>query len=113
MLITFKSKSSPELLMYQEHAQRILDILHKSPQRGVITAAEAASALAALEQEVADSRLHPEDDVEHDAHSHEQEDGETAEHAKSQRVGFATRAFPLLEMLRAAKAGGHDIVWGV
>ncbi len=113
MLITFKSKSSAEVLMYQEHAQRILDILHKSPQRGVITAAEAANALATLEKEVADSRLHPENDVEHDVHTHEQEEGETAEHAKAQRVGFATRAFPLLEMLRAAKADGDDIVWGV
>eukprot|EP01034_Spumella_vulgaris_P003144 gene3144-4051_t len=32
--------------MYQEHAERILRLLHKSPQRGVITAAEATEALA-------------------------------------------------------------------
>eukprot|EP01031_Cornospumella_fuschlensis_P004940 gene4940-6179_t len=36
--------------MYQEHAERILRLLHKSPQRGVITAAEATEALALLER---------------------------------------------------------------
>jgi len=60
MLISFKSKSSPEVLMYQEHAQRILDILHKNPTRGVITPTEAGDALALLEKEVAESKLHPE-----------------------------------------------------
>jgi uncharacterized membrane protein YkoI len=113
MLISFKSKSSPEVLMYQEHAQRILDLLHKSPTRGVITAAEAAQALTVLEQEVAASKLHPDEDVEHDAHAHEKEDGESQEHALMQRVGFAARAYPLLEMLRSAKQENVDIVWGI
>ena len=113
MLITFKSKSSPELLMYQEHAQRILDLLHKNPSRGVITAVEAETALDILEKQVAQSKLHPEEDIEHDAHAHEQEEGETLEHAKAQMVGFSARAFPLLEMLRTAKAEGDYIMWGV
>ena len=113
MLISFKSKSSPEVLMYQEHAQRILDLLHKSPTRGVITAAEADNALKLLEQQVALSKLHPEDDVEHDVHAHEREEGETTEQALAQRVVFSARAFPLLEMLRAAKMENEDIVWGI
>ena len=113
MLISFKSKSSPEVLMYQEHAQRILDLLHKSPTRGVITAAEAGEALAILEGQVAESRLHPEADVEHDIHTKEKEEDESVEHAKAQRVDFSARAYPLLEMLRLAKADGNDIVWGV
>ncbi|MES2113607.1 MAG: DUF1840 domain-containing protein [Pseudomonadota bacterium] len=112
MLITFKSKSLPEVMMYQEHAQRILDLLHKSPTRGVITAAEAAQALSVLEHEVALSKLHPEVDAEHEVHTPEQEEnGELPENKL--RVGFATRAFPLLEMLRNAKREGQDIIWGV
>jgi hypothetical protein len=113
MLIAFKSKSSPEVLMYQEHAQRILDLLHKNPTRGVITAAEAAQALSILEHEVAETKLHPENDVEHDIHAHEQEEGETKEHAMAQRVGFSARAYPLLEMLRTAKAENEHIIWGI
>ena len=113
MLITFKCKTYPEVLMYQEHAQRILDLLHKNPTRGVITAAEAAQALSVLENEVAVSKLHPENDVEHDVHAHEKEEGETVEHAVQQRVQFSARAFPLLEMLRAAKQDNENIIWGI
>jgi len=114
MLITFKSKSSPEVLMYQEHAQRILDLLHKNPIRGVITATEAAHALSLLEEEVEHTKTHPDEDVEHDVHTPaEQEEGETREHALMQRVRFAARAYPLLEMLRLAKMEQESIVWGV
>lgn len=113
MLITFKTRYSPEVLMYQEHAQRILDLLHKNPQRGVITAAEAEQALSLLEHQVAESKLHPETDVEFDIHAHEREDGETIDHALDQRVGFAARAYPLVEMLRLAKQEKQPIVWGV
>jgi hypothetical protein len=28
-------------------------------------------------------------------------------------VSFSTRAYPLLEMLRAARSEGHDVLWGV
>jgi len=116
MLIKFKSKSSAEVMMAHEHVERIMDLLQKSPTRGVITAAEAAQALHLLEKEVALSKLHPEVDSQHATHmpNHAlpEEDGDT-DFAETQKVGFAQRAFPLLEMLRAAKTGGHDIVWGV
>jgi len=116
MLIKFKSKSSPEVMMAHEHVERIMDLLQKNPARGVITAAEASHALQLLEKEVALSKLHPEVDAEHATHTpnhsltSEQEDSDLAE---VQKVGFAQRAFPLLEMLRAAKVGGYDIVWGI
>ncbi|QCP13235.1 DUF1840 domain-containing protein [Pseudoduganella umbonata] len=116
MLITFKSKSSPEVTMYQEHAERILDVLNKNHTRGVITAAEAAHALQLLEQEVALSKLHPEVDAAHANHSHAhhlQDEDETAEMADKNHIGFAQRAYPLLEMLRAARDGGDNIVWGI
>jgi len=113
MLISFKSRSSPEVLMYQEHAERILQLLNKSPKRGVITPAEAAEALVVLEREVAYSKSHPKEDVEHDIHAHEREDGETVEHAQLQQVHFSARAFPLLEMLRSARQENEYIMWGV
>ncbi|WP_028833891.1 DUF1840 domain-containing protein [Pseudoduganella sp. UC29_71] len=115
MLITFKSKSSPAVMMYKEHAERILELLNKSPTRGVITAAEAAGALAALEHEVALSKLHPDQDIEHHqdkTHSTEALEDDAAL-VEKQHIGFAARVFPLLEMLRAAISDGHDIVWGV
>jgi hypothetical protein len=117
MLITFKSKASPEVTMYQEHAQRILDVLSKNPNRGVITAAEAAKAVELLEQEVALAKLHPEVDAEHAAHAHGGhhllEEDETPEMAERNHVSFAQRAYPLLEMLRMARDGGDNVVWGI
>ncbi|HEX8612885.1 MAG TPA: DUF1840 domain-containing protein [Telluria sp.] len=114
MLITFTSKAASEVLMYKEHAKRILDLLHKDVDQGVITAAEAPHALQVLEKEITDSRQHSvSEDVERDVHAHHNEDGDDANHEEIQAVSFSTRAYPLVEMLRAAKAGGHDVVWGV
>src|SRR6059058_3861204 len=99
MLITFKSKAYPNVLMYKEHAQRIFYLLQKDPERGVITAEEAPKAVQLIEQEIGESRKHHvTDDVEHDvkAHSGESED---SEHEAVEVVSFPTRAYPLLEML--------------
>src|SRR4051812_16919462 len=110
MLITFKSKMSPEVTMLGEHARRILELLHKDAARGVITAAEAPAAISALELEIAESRVHPiSEEVQRDLQGH----GDESEHEGLESVSFATRAFPFLEMLRAAYKGGNDVLWGV
>jgi hypothetical protein len=114
MLITFTSKAAAEVLMYEEHAKRILDLLHKDLKRGVITAEEAPQAVALLEKEIAESRLHAaSEDVQRDIHAHHGERGDDTDHEGLETVSFGTRAYPLLEMLRAAKAGKHDVLWGV
>ena len=114
MLITFTSKAASEVLMYKEHAKRILDLLHKDVDRGVITAAETSQALAILEKEIDESRSHAvSEELSRDVHAHHGEAGDDAEHEEIQQVSFGSRAFPLLEMLRAAKAGGYDVLWGV
>jgi polyhydroxyalkanoate synthesis regulator phasin len=113
MLITFKSKAYPNVLMVQEHAQRILDLLHKDPERGVITAEEAPKAVQLLEHEIDESRKHQAtDEVEQDVKAHHGE-VEDAEHEPVEVVSFSTRAYPLLEMLRAARDQGTDVLWGV
>jgi hypothetical protein len=114
MLITFKSKAAADVLMYEEHAKRILDLLHKDAKRGVITAAESAAAVAVLEEEIAGSKAHhPTEDMAHDVALHQGETGEDHDHEKAQFVSFSTRAYPLLEMLRAAHKGNNDVMWGV
>lgn len=113
MLITFKSKAYPNVLMYQEHAKRILDLLHKDSDRGVITAAEATQAVKLLESEIEESRKHQAtDELEEDVKAHHG-DVSDAEHEQVQTVSFSTRAYPLLEMLRAARDQGNDVLWGV
>ena len=114
MLVTFKSKAAADVTMYQEHAKRLLDLLHKDVTRGVITAAETGNTLAVLGAQVDASRLHPASgELEHDIHAHHGEHGDDSGHEASQLVSFSARAYPLLEMLRAAHAGNNDILWGV
>lgn len=114
MLVTFKSKAAAEVLMYEEHAKRILDLLNKDVKRGVITSEEAPRAVDRLEQEIAESRLHPtSEEVRRDVLAHHGEEGDDNEHEPVEFVSFATRVYPLLEMLRAARQEGHDVMWGV
>ena len=114
MLITFTSKAAADVMMYKDHAKRILDLLNKDSDRGVITAEEAPQAVSILEKEIAESRLHAaSEDVERDVNAHHSAAGDDTDHEGAQLVSFSTRAYPLLEMLRAAKAGGHDVLWGV
>lgn len=114
MLVTFKSKSAAEVTMYEEHAKRILELLHKDVKRGIITSEEAPGAVARLEEEIAESRKHPtSEEVKRDVLAHHGEEGDDNEHEPVEFVSFATRAYPLLEMLRAARNEGHDVMWGV
>lgn len=112
MLITFKSKAYPNVMMYKDHAKRILDLLDKDGERGVITAEEAGRAVKVLENEIEESRNHQAtDEMEQDVKAHHGE--EDAEHEAIETVTFSTRAFPLLEMLRAARDQQTDVLWGV
>lgn len=114
MLITFKSKAASDVVMYQEHAKRILDLFSKPLARGVLTSAEMAGAVGKLEAEIADSRAHgAAEEVKHDIELHHSEQGDDVEHEVAEPVSFATRAFPVLEMLKAAQRGKHDVMWGV
>lgn len=114
MLVRFKSKAAAEVVMYEEHAKRILDLLHKDVKMGIITAVEASHAIGKIEKEIEDSKLHPlSDEVQHDVQVHHGGNGDDNEHEQIEPVSFATRAYPLLEMLRAASKGGNDVMWGV
>jgi hypothetical protein len=114
MLLTFKSKAAANVTMYEEHAKRILDLLHKDVKRGILTSDELANAIATLESEIAISKVHsaPEE-VLRDVMAHHGENGDDNEHEPHEIVSFSTRAYPLLEMMRAAQKGGYDVMWGV
>ncbi|HZG19943.1 MAG TPA: DUF1840 domain-containing protein [Herbaspirillum sp.] len=114
MLITFKSKAAADVVMYESHAKPILDLLHKDPARGVITAAEAGDAVAVLEQQINASKAHEAAEaLARDVNAHHNADIDDHNHEKIEAVSFSARAYPLLDMLREAKKGGYDILWGV
>lgn len=114
MLIKFKSKAAADILMYEEHAKRLLDLLGKDVKRGIITSAETGSAIEKLQAEIAADRAHhSSQEIQHDIAVHHGDFGDDNEHEQVETVSFATRAYPLLEMLRAARQDGYDVMWGV
>ena len=110
-LVVFRSKAAAEIYMFAETAQRLLQIVGKTgSERGVIRAEEVGDALnrltAAVEQEKAQLR---------DERARREAD-ERAGDAHSERVlpiTLGQRAFPLIEMLRAAQRKSVDVTWGV
>lgn len=115
MLITFKSKAAADIIMYKEHAQRILELLGKDVDRGIIVRADTKKAIAIIEAAIAESRAHPiSQQVKQDipAHAQPNEEG-NHDHDSAESVSFSSRAYPLLQMLRAASEQNQDVVWGV
>jgi Domain of unknown function (DUF1840) len=98
-LVTFNSKAAGEFYMLREHAQAVLAVVGKelSPE-GIITADQVAGALAALQSAV-DRAAKPTADDQEDVMP------------MARSVGFAQRAFPLLDMLRAAQKKKADVIW--
>ena len=114
MLITFKSKAATEITMYKEHARRILELLQKDVERGVITPDELPYAIEKIEAAVAESKAHPiSEEVSRDVNAHHNENVDDHEHEKPEPVTFATRVFPVLEMLHAANKMQREVIWGV
>ncbi len=109
MLVTFKSKAAAEVLMYSVHAKPILDLLGKNVERGVITAEETGDAIRRIENEI-DERRQAQAAQHADAGGHRDEQEEEGGRGD---VSFGTRAYPFLEMLRAAHRDGEFVMWGV
>lgn len=100
-LIVFRSRAASAFIMQPDVAQKLLELIGKPmAERGVITVAQIDEALMRLEQAVERERVsgaaQPADDESPDA-----------------PVGLGRRAFPLIQMLRAARAQKVDVMWGI
>src|SRR5574343_28604 len=107
MLVRFSSQATANLLMFDDVARALLKVVGKSPtQRGVITVAEMAPALAHLqamsdqEQHLkagrADQEMQPVPDIGIEPH---------------ELVGLSVRAQPFIKMLAQAQREKKEIVW--
>lgn len=109
-LVVFRSKAAGEIFMFAETARRIFQIIGKDEgPRGVITAEQVPDALTRLQAAV------DEEKEQIRAAEREARDADRGEaEAVSQRaITLGQRAFPLLEMLRAAQKKKVDVTWGV
>jgi hypothetical protein len=97
--------------MFAESARRIFDILERpDAPRGVITAEQLPDAIARL------TRAVEEDKAQAKAMAAAQDEAERRGDPlprSGQGISLAQRAYPLLEMLRAAQKRNVEVTWGV
>lgn len=140
MLVTFKSKATGDLFMFEENAMQILDLFGKDTFQGIITVDEMPELIRILEAEIAkkkaeeakereerekaereeEERLRKEAEEKFYSTEDEEEEEEDPYEEKAppppppeRPVPFSARAWPFLEMLRVSLKKKRDIVWGV
>jgi hypothetical protein len=101
-LVVFRSRAASEIVMLPDTAQRLLELMGRSmAERGVITHGQINDALTRLQEAV-------EQEKKSDA-PRSNDDDPPGTHP----VSLRQRAYPLLEMLRAAHKQGVDVTWGI
>lgn len=96
MLYKFKSKAGGDVIMTGPHGDQLLRLLGREPAaQGILLPQDLPRAIAALEAAVAAEEQVADDE------------------AQPQRIGLRQRAWPLLEMMKRARAQDKEIVWGV
>jgi hypothetical protein len=109
MLYEFKSKATGTVVMTGPVAERLLSIVGKAPgPKGVFTVEQMGPALDALQTAIDRERAESadaDDAAEPDAGERGADDPRT--------VSLAQRAWPLMDMLRTARAADLVVTWGV
>jgi hypothetical protein len=106
-LVIFRSKAAADITMFAESARRIFEIVGRPESaRGVITAEQIPDALQRLTAAV------EQDKAQYKASADAANDESESKGMQARGVTFSQRAFPLIEMLRAAQKKGADVTWG-
>jgi Domain of unknown function (DUF1840) len=107
MIYKFKSKATADLVMLEASGQQILSIIGKSggsEAKGIVTVSEQSAAISAIEAAIS-------------AEENQRKEVE-AEAAKEGRklpppgITLRARAWPFVEMLKAAQKENADVTWG-
>ena len=103
MLITFHSEAYADITMFGEVGKKMLALMgHSGTVPGAIKAADVPGALEKLTAAVSEQGDEP---------LGQSQDEDDPEAAKQPVVSLRQRAFPLLELLRAAAASESDVTW--
>jgi hypothetical protein len=107
-MITFRSRASSDVMMFDDVAKRMMDLMGKEhTARGVITVEQLPEAIARLKAAIAaDKALHA---GELDAPESEPVPGG----GQRAYVGLAQRATPLVELLQYSLKDETPVTWGV
>lgn len=130
MLVIFKSKAGGDIIMFEENAKQILDLLNNDTDKGIITAEQTADAIVKLENEIerrkmieAQEKAERERIEKEEREKKEKEEEEEGKDPKDDRkkevtrpeppVSFSARTYPFMQLLKAANKKKKDIYWGV
>lgn len=103
MLVTFHTDAYPDITMFGEVATRLLKLMgHSGTVPSAIRAADVPAALASLEAAVTEMGTEPLGQA-----NPPREDEDRAQPV----ISLAQRAFPLIELLKAAAANDDDVMW--
>lgn len=103
-MIVFQSDASGDVMMFDEVAHRMMDIMGKEhTPRGVITVGQMPECIARLRAAIAEER----------ARGKPRKDDEEDEAGVAARVGLAQRALPLVELLERSLQRDKPVLWGL
>jgi len=104
MIYEFKSRRTGTVTMTQSVAERLLEIIGKSPgPTGIITVEQIPGAIEAMRRAVShEPPPPPESDDPHEKAAD-----------PNIYVSLGQRTWPLIDMLKEAHAKGVDVTWGV
>jgi hypothetical protein len=107
-MITFRSDAAADIMMFDDVAKRMMELLGREfTTRGIITVEQLPQAIARLRAAIAEDRA---------AHAGEYDQPETEAApggAKRAYVGLAQRGVPLVEMFEYSLKAGKPVMWGV
>lgn len=102
MLITYKSKAAADVLMMRDLALTLMGLMGRElTERGIFTVEQLPALIAKLEGAVKSADAAPE------------AAGKDAQGEHNEHLRLAQRAFPLLDLMRAAQKAGTEVMWGV
>ena len=115
MLYEFKSKATGTVVMTAPVAERPLAIVGKSAgPRGIFTVEQMGPAIAALQAAVEAEASQAEPLATDGQRGDEADDAQGQDRSSAAPpITLRQRAWPLIDMLRAAQAKGREITWGV
>lgn len=105
MLVTFQSTASPDVVMLRDLAQYLLGLIGKRLEdRGVIVHDELPVAIDRLEAAISDDAT---------AEATVEPLHRSTGNPRESRNRLSQRAWPFLDMMRAAHKSEADIIWGL
>jgi hypothetical protein len=104
-MIVFRSEIGPDIMMFDEVAQRMMELMGKDKSaQGVVTVEQLPAVIARLKAAATQDR------AQHGGTPHDAGDEEDA---APPPVGLAQRILPLVELLEISLAGRKPVTWGV